>query len=81
MGGKKYNVLTRDCQTFSAEIIKILKAIRIREEDKIRALEKVLLPGCIISALWHNEDLSLMNTLGRIHIFGFFHDLYSLAKK
>ena len=74
---EKYNVLTHNCQTFAAEVIKILKAIRIKEEDKIRSYEKMSLPGCIISALWHNEDLSLTNTLGRIPIFGFFHDIYA----
>ena len=73
---KSYNVLTHNCQIFAAEIIKILKAIRKKEEDKIRAVEKMELPGCIISSLWHNEKLSLSNTLGRIPIFGFFHDIY-----
>ena len=73
---KKYFVLSHNCQTFGAEIIKILKAIRRNEHDKVRAFEKMLLPSCIISALWHNEKLSLVNTLGRIPIFGFFHDNY-----
>ena len=73
---KKYNVLTHNCQKFGSEVIKILKAIRKYEEDKIRMKEKIMLPGCIISALWDNEELSKVNTLGRIPIFGFFHDLY-----
>lgn len=77
---KKYNVITHNCQTFSAEIIKKLKAIRISIKDKVRAQEKAILPGCIISALWHNEDLSLTNTLGRIPIFGLFHDFYCAEK-
>ena len=78
---EKYNVLTHNCQTFAAEIIKILKAIRRDETDKYRCIEKGILPGCIISALWHNEDLSLTNTLGRIPIFGFFHDYIRLNWK
>ena len=73
---KKYNVLTHNCQKFGAEIIKILNAIRKYEEDQLRTKEKIMLPGCIISALWDNEELSKVNTLGRIPIFGFFHDLY-----
>ena len=73
---KKYNVLTHNCQTFGVEVIKLLKAVRKNEEDKIRAIEKARLPGCIISALWHNEDLSLTNTLGRIPIFGLIHDYF-----
>ena len=78
---KKYNVVTHNCQTFAAEVIKILKAIRINEHDKIRTNEKFLLPNCIIKELWHNEDLSLNNTLGRIPIFGFFYDIgYNLVK-
>ena len=77
---KKYNVLTHNCQTFSAEIIKILKAIRISIKDKVRAQEKAVLPGCLINALWHNEDWSLTNTLGRIPIFGLFHDFYCAEK-
>ena len=72
---KKYNLLMHNCQTFAAKIIKILKAVRINEEDKLRVVEKTKLPGCIINALWHNEELSLKNTLGRIPIFGLFHDI------
>ena len=75
----KYNVAFHNCQTFGAEIIKKLKAIRIDEKDKVRANEKTTLPGCIISSLWHNEKLSLTNTLGRIPIFGLFHDFYLAA--
>ena len=71
----KYFVLSHNCQKFGAEVVKILKAIRKYEEDKVRGVEKILLPSCIISALWHNEDLSLTNTLGRIPIFGYFHDM------
>jgi hypothetical protein len=74
---KEYNVLTHNCQTFATEVIKILKAIRRNEIDKIRIFEKTRLPGCLINALWHNEDLSLTNTLGRIPIFGFFHDIHA----
>lgn len=72
---KKYNVLIHNSQIFGAEIVKILKAVRMHESDKIRTNEKLLLPNCIIKALWKNEDLSLTNTLGRIPIFGLFHDL------
>ena len=79
---RKYNVVTHNSQTFAAEIIKILKAIRIHEADKIRANEKIILPNCLIKAFWNNEDLSLKNTLGRIPIFGLFHDLvYNLNNK
>ena len=72
---KKYNVASHNSQNFGAEIIKLLKAVRIHEFDKIRANEKLFLPNCIIRALWNNEDLSLTNSLGRIPIFGLFHDL------
>ena len=77
---EKYFVLSHNCQTFGAEIVKILKGIRKNEYDKVRIVEKTLLPSCIISALWHNEKLSLVNTLGRIPIFGFFHDSYYNVK-
>lgn len=79
---KKYNGLFHNCQIFAAELIKLLKAVRENEEDKIRAYEKGLLPGCISNALWHNEDFSLFNTnsLGRIPIFGLFHDFYTYSK-
>ena len=72
---KNYNVVTHNCQTFAAEVIKVLKAIRKYEYDKIRTHEKKFLPNCIISALWDNEDLSAVNTIGRIPIIGFFYDL------
>ena len=72
----KYFVLSNNCQKLWVEIIKFLKAIRKYAQDKIRIKEKIMLPSCIISALWHNEKLSLTNTLGRIPIFGFFHDTF-----
>ena len=77
---KNYIINYHDCQSFASEIIKILKAVRKNEEDKIRCIEKVELPDCIIRSLWKNEPLSLLNTLGRIPIFGFFHDLYKSFK-
>ena len=79
-GAKKYNFFTHNCQTFAAQVIEILKAVRKNEEQKIRMVEKSILPGSIINALWHNEKLSIKNTLGRIPIFGFFYDL-SLAAR
>ena len=77
---KNYIINYHDCQSFASEIIKILKAVRKNEEDKIRCIEKMELPDCIIRSLWKNEPLSLLNTLGRIPIFGFFHDLYKSFK-
>lgn len=74
---KKYNLLTHNCQTFGAEVITILKAIRINERDKIRTKEKMILPNCIIKALWKNEDLSVVNTLGRIPVLGLGFDAFS----
>ena len=64
--------MLHNCQTFAAEVVKILKDIRIHVTDKVRVAEKFVLPNCIIKALWHNEDLSITNTLGRISVFGFF---------
>ena len=77
---KNYNVITHNCQHFAAEIIKLLKATRKYDNDKIRSIEKSCLPNCIISALWDNEKLSFTNTMGRIPIFGLFYDLYRLKK-
>ena len=70
-----YNFLWNNCQDFAAEIIKITKAIRINNRDKIRMYEKKLLPGCIITQLWKNEKLSAINTIGRIPVVGFLFDL------
>ena len=67
---KKYNLLNHNCQTFGAEVIKILKAVRINNRDKIRTREKMILPNCMIKVLWDNEELSTINTLGRIPIVG-----------
>ena len=72
---KDYNVTNHNCQHFAAEVIKILKAGRIHEVDKIRAEEKSFLPNCIISALWDNEKLSAINTIGRIPIIGLLFDI------
>ena len=74
---KKYNLLTHNCQTFGAEVITILNAVRINERDKIRTKEKMILPNCMIKALWDNEDLSAVNTLGRVPVFGLAFDLVS----
>ncbi len=71
---KDYNVSSHNCQNFAAEIIKILKAVRINNFDKIRSNEKGLLPNCIISNLWDNENLSVVNTLGRMPIIGLLYD-------
>lgn len=76
---KDYNVLTHNCQDFANEIIKILKAVRIHDYDKIRTREKGILPNCIISTLWDNEKLSEINTLGRIPVFGLFFDVAAIG--
>ena len=55
-----------NCQIFSAEEFKMLKAIRIHETDKVKVTEKFLFTKLYNQALWHNEDLSLTNTLGRL---------------
>jgi hypothetical protein len=74
---KNYNVLSHNCQTFGAEVIKLLKAVRVNDYDKIRIREKMILPNCMIKVLWDNEDLSVVNTLGRIPVFGLAFDLIS----
>ena len=74
---KYYNAFTHNCQIFAVEIIKILKALRKNEEDKLRVIEKTKLPGCIINQLWRNEKFSLKNTLGRIPILGLFFDIFN----
>ena len=73
-----YNALWHNCQDFVAEIIKITKAIRIHNKDKIRSFAKLSLPNCIISQLWNNEKLSAINTVGRIPIVGLFFDLITI---
>ena len=78
---KKYNVVFHNCQDFGCEVIKILKATRKYEIDRIRLREKVILPNCIVNALISNEGLTKKNICGRIPIFGFFHDQYQLNKK
>ena len=74
---KKYNLLSHNCQTFGAEVVKILKAVRKNARDKIRTKEKMILPNCLISALWDNEDLSAINTLGRVPVLGLAFDVFA----
>ena len=78
---KNYNLLNHNCQDFGAEIIRILKAIRINEKDKIRTREKWLLPNCLIKALSENEDLSKINIFGKIPVIGLIFDAINLAIK
>ena len=73
-----YIFSSHNCQKFAAKVIKILKAVRKYEKDKIRMFEKMVLPNCVIGALWDNEELSSINTLGRIPIVGIIHDLIRL---
>lgn len=73
---KKYNLLSHNCQTFGTEVIKILKAVRIHELDKIWTIEKLYLPNCIIKALWKNEYISAVNTVGRIPLLGLAFDAF-----
>ena len=76
---KEYNPIIHNCQDFATEIIKILEAIRINKKDKLRTNETYFLPNCIISALWDNEQLSLINTIGRIPFIGlYFYLLYKI---
>ena len=77
---KNYNIIYNNCQDFAAKIIKLLKATRKNDYHKIRSFEKLCLPNCIISALWDNEKLSFINTMGRIPFIGLFYDLYRLKK-
>lgn len=74
---KNYSVASHNCQDFASEVIKILKAIRIHDRDKVRTMEKYLLPNCIISALWDNEELSAINSFGRIPILGIGFDFFA----
>lgn len=71
-----YNLAHHNCQNFAAEVIKILKAVRKNDFDKIRSREKLILPNCIISNLWDNEKHSWMKTIGRIPLLGPIHDIY-----
>lgn len=75
---ESYCVLSNNCQSFAAEVIRILKATRKYERTKIRLVEKMILPNTLISVLWNNEDLSLTNTIGRIPIIGLIYDLINL---
>ena len=77
---KTYNVIYNNCQDFAAKIIKLLKATRKNDNHKIRSIEKLCLPNCIISALWDNEKLSITNSVGRIPLVGLFYDLYRIIK-
>ena len=67
---KKYNLLSHNCQNFGAEVLKVLKTVRKNDYDKIRLREKEILPNCMIKVLWDNEDLSAINTVGRIPVVG-----------
>ena len=65
-------------QEFAAEIIRVLKAVRIDERTKERTIEKMILPNKIISVLWDNEDWSVTDTIGRIPVIGLIYDLVIL---
>ena len=72
---KAYNVLGHNCQDFAAEVVKILKAVRINKKDKIRMNEKYALPNCLIKVLTENEKITAMNVIGRIPILGLLFDI------
>ena len=72
----KYNLVFHNCQDFACEIIRFLQATRRNETDRLRIVEKVKLPNCVVNAFISTEGLTAVNVLGRIPIFGYFHDLY-----
>ena len=37
----------------------------------------MILPNCMIKALWDNEDLSAINTLGRVPVLGLAFDAFA----
>ena len=74
---RKYNLKSHNCPDFDAEVIKILKATRINERDKIRKNEKSALPNCLITALTNNETISVINMIGRIPIIGLLFDIFA----
>lgn len=78
---KKYNVAFHNCQDFVCEIIHFLEATRRNEIDRIRIKEKLLLPNCVVNSFIWNEGLTRINVLGRIPIFGYFHDWYQYIKR
>ena len=76
---KKYNIMRSNCQKFGAKIIKILKATRMNERDKIRIKEKMILPNSLIEVLSHNEKSSIINNIGKIPIIGLLFDIGALS--
>lgn len=51
--------------------------MRKNDYDKIRLREKMILPNCMIKVLWDNEDLSALNTVGRIPVVGLTFDIFA----
>ena len=83
MKAKKYKLALHNFQDFTSEVVKILKAVRIHNKDKIRTIEKKSLAKLLNKCPTNNEESSTINNLARILVFGLFFDLfaYFLVKK
>ena len=74
---KDYNLISNNCQTFIAKVIKILNVVR-DEANPSRLMHNASLsmyPPAIVEALEKNEDNKGITTLGQIPGIGIFVDL------
>ena len=73
---KNYNLITHNCQHFSAEIIRILKATREKycHEYRKLALLKVVYAGPILNALYDNENEKVTKIITNIPVVSLLYD-------
>jgi hypothetical protein len=73
---KNYNLITHNCQHFSAEIIRILKATREKypEYRKFSYL-KVVYAGPILNALYDNENEKVTKIITNVPVVSLLYDL------
>lgn len=73
---KNYNLITHNCQHFSAEIIRILKATREKYYPEYRkfAFLKVVYAGPILNALYDNENEKVTKIITKVPVVSLIYD-------
>lgn len=73
---KNYNLITHNCQHFSAEIIRILKATREKYCPEYRkfAFLKVVYAGPILKALYDNENEDVTKIITNVPVVSLLYD-------
>ena len=70
---KDYIIGLHDCQTFTAQLILKLQAVRINPDERLRTSEKLSITNELMDAFYYTEN-DINNKIGRIPVIGLGYD-------